>query len=93
MKKPFSSFGICGNKDKRGITTQRVSAYVCAKEDLIKINGIEKINDQLQVSNFDYVPKDGKLGLGSLKGNRFSILLRFISAEDSVIEHNILSLK
>lgn len=41
------------------------------------------------MSDFHYVDKQHKLALGALQGNRFSILLRFITADDHCITHNI----
>lgn len=93
LKRSYNDFSINGNKDKRGITTQKVSIFKCAIEQIQKINKIEKLKNQIQVSDFKYLKKEQKLGLGNLMGNRFSILLRFIEESDQVLMDNIEKLK
>lgn len=64
-------FGIAGTKDRRAITSQRVSAY------RVEIQRIKKLKPQLRgivLSGFGY--SDHELKLGDLWGNRFSIVLR-----------------
>jgi tRNA pseudouridine13 synthase len=70
-KAPRRCFGYAGNKDKRALTRQRVSAYK-VKEELLRgvsIPGIE-------LSNFSRA--DRPIVLGDLAGNRFRIIARLI---------------
>jgi len=62
-------FSYAGNKDKRAVTTQRVSAWRVEEEKLsrVKIDGIRLS---------DFGKSDVKLHMGSLKGNKFRILIR-----------------
>ncbi|MFH0862964.1 MAG: tRNA pseudouridine(13) synthase TruD [Candidatus Altiarchaeota archaeon] len=62
-------FQFAGTKDKRAFTAQRVSAY---KVPLERLRGV-KIKD-IVLKDFTYA--DENLGLGSLKGNRFTIKVR-----------------
>jgi len=65
-------FQFAGTKDKRAVTAQRVSAYKIPIERLRAV----KIKD-IVLKDFTYA--DENLGLGSLKGNRFSIKVRSVS--------------
>jgi tRNA pseudouridine13 synthase len=64
-----SIFSVSGTKDRRAVTTQRVSVYRVDKSKLVnlRIRGI-------WLSQFSY--SDKKLQLGDNYGNRFSIILR-----------------
>ncbi|TQS37129.1 hypothetical protein Golomagni_02407 [Golovinomyces magnicellulatus] len=64
-------FSYAGTKDRRAVTTQRVSAYRLTAETVVKIN--ENIYNAT-VGNFKYEKKP--LELGELKGNLFTITLR-----------------
>uniref|UniRef100_A0A1I8EBV8 TRUD domain-containing protein n=1 Tax=Wuchereria bancrofti TaxID=6293 RepID=A0A1I8EBV8_WUCBA len=66
-----SSFGICGTKDRRALTTQRVSLYRCEIERLRKLNA--KLRG-IRLTDFTSSSKPCKLG--DLWGNRFKIILR-----------------
>lgn len=73
-------FSWAGTKDKRAITTQKITAYKLLMDRFqrIDINGCE-------FGNFRYV--DQQLKLGDLKGNRFSLALRQIEGiKDENIE-------
>lgn len=87
-KKP-KHFGFAGNKDKRGVTCQRVTLQNTTIEQLEKIQRHQyKIlqasmnsfmsaslwNKNLELTQMTYV--DRPLRLGMLQGNRFSIALR-----------------
>ncbi|OIV95153.1 hypothetical protein TanjilG_21543 [Lupinus angustifolius] len=67
------SFGFAGTKDKRAVTTQRVTVY---KKQASKLASLNKRLIGIKVGDFCYV-NEGLL-LGQLWGNRFTITLRFI---------------
>jgi tRNA pseudouridine13 synthase len=62
-------FSYAGNKDKRALTTQRVSAWRTQEEKLLqlRITGIRL---------YDFSKSDFRLNTGDLKGNRFQITVR-----------------
>lgn len=62
-------FGFAGMKDKRGITSQRISIYEPNIEQLRKFN-------YRQIKLFDFEWSDTKIDLGDLKGNAFNIVIR-----------------
>ncbi|KAL3614602.1 hypothetical protein CASFOL_041688 [Castilleja foliolosa] len=69
------SFGFAGTKDKRAVTTQRVTVFKQRASKLAALN--EKLIG-IKVGNFCYVNEG--LVLGQLQGNRFTITLRSIGA-------------
>ncbi|XP_048136493.1 multisubstrate pseudouridine synthase 7 isoform X2 [Rhodamnia argentea] len=75
------SFGFAGTKDKRAVSTQRVTVFKQSASKLASLN--EKLIG-IKVGDFCYV-KDG-LVLGQLLGNRFTVTLRGVIAdsEDTV---------
>jgi tRNA pseudouridine13 synthase len=79
MRVRANLFSFAGTKDKRGVTTQLVTAFKVSAERLKGLSGRLK---GVTFGNFSYV--DTALGLGDLKGNRFSIILRNISLLDSL---------
>ncbi|XP_051146896.1 multisubstrate pseudouridine synthase 7 isoform X1 [Andrographis paniculata] len=74
------SFGFAGTKDKRSVSTQRVTVYKQRASRLCALN--EKLFG-MKVGNFCYVNEG--LVLGQLLGNRFTITLRNVSAESEDI--------
>ncbi|KAM0951860.1 putative tRNA pseudouridine(13) synthase [Dioscorea sansibarensis] len=74
------SFGFAGTKDKRSISTQRVTIFKQHAERLAALNS-RLIG--IKVGEFCYV-KEG-LVLGQLMGNRFTITLRGVVAESQDI--------
>ncbi|XP_047949456.1 multisubstrate pseudouridine synthase 7-like [Salvia hispanica] len=74
------SFGFAGTKDKRAVTTQRVTVFKQRASKLAALN--EKLIG-IKVGNFCHVNEG--LVLGQLQGNRFTITLRSISAENEDI--------
>ena len=64
-------FGFAGTKDRRGVTSQRVTLYKVRASRLakLKLRGIK-------IGDYRYV--DRELGLGDLKGNLFTLTLRGI---------------
>ncbi|KAF9618566.1 hypothetical protein IFM89_002261 [Coptis chinensis] len=74
------SFGFSGTKDKRSVSTQRVTVFKQHSKRLAALN------DRLigiKVGNFCYV-KEGIL-LGQLEGNRFTITLRGVVSDSEDI--------
>ncbi len=57
-----------GTKDKRGLTSQYVTAYKIAPERLAALNPRLR---GVKVGNFEYA--DSELRLGMLSGNRFKV--------------------
>ncbi|KAM3725869.1 putative pseudouridine synthase B0024.11 [Dirofilaria immitis] len=67
----ISSFGICGTKDRRALTTQRVSLYRC------EIERLQQLNTKLRgIRLTDFTSNSEPCKLGNLWGNRFKIILR-----------------
>lgn len=62
-------FGFAGLKDKRGITSQRISIYEPNIEQLKKFN-------YKQIKLFDFSWEDAQINIGDLKGNVFNIVIR-----------------
>ncbi|KAL4579614.1 hypothetical protein LXL04_015768 [Taraxacum kok-saghyz] len=77
------AFGFSGTKDKRAVTTQRITVF---KQRASKVASLNKRLYGMKVGNFCYV--DEGLLLGQLHGNRFTITLRGVVAdsEDTVKE-------
>ena len=67
---------FAGNKDKRGITTQRISSYNTLPNEVINITKNKRWNKNIEISNFAFSDKELRLGL--LKGNQFCICFRFV---------------
>jgi tRNA pseudouridine13 synthase len=65
-------FAFAGNKDKRAVSAQRVSAYKVPVERLRAV----QMKD-IRLKDFSY--GDENLGLGSLRGNRFTVRVRGIA--------------
>lgn len=82
-------FAISGNKDKRGITTQRVSLSRGNPEQLIKAQFNKDWDRKVKCGSFERVYAG--LNLGQLYGNRFSVALRFIdrAIADERIAQNV----
>ncbi|CAL9088163.1 unnamed protein product [Musa textilis] len=70
------SFGFAGTKDKRAVTTQRVTIF---KQHVKKLAELNTRLFGVKVGDFCYV-KEG-LVLGQLAGNRFTITLRAVAAD------------
>ncbi|KAJ5067250.1 pseudouridylate synthase 7 [Anaeramoeba ignava] len=81
-------FSYAGIKDKRGITTQNITAFKVEAQKLEKINSRLR---KIQLGNFEYI--DNPINLGQLWGNRFIICLRDIKGNDEEIIEATNSLK
>jgi tRNA pseudouridine13 synthase len=80
-----------GNKDKRGITTQKLSCFNTSIEDLGKLTKMNFWDKRIELGNYYY--SDEELRLGYLKGNQFSVVFRFINISDDDLKYNIDQLK
>ncbi|XP_019265835.1 PREDICTED: multisubstrate pseudouridine synthase 7 isoform X1 [Nicotiana attenuata] len=74
------SFGFAGTKDKRAVTTQRVTVF---KQRASRVAALNERLIGIKVGDFCHV-KEGLL-LGQLYGNRFTITLRGVSADSEDI--------
>lgn len=77
-----NSIEYAGTKDKRAITSQNCTIYRKRPSDFAKIN---KFNFPpfIRIGNFEYVDKP--IGLGDLSGNRFTLTLRSLNREPSIV--------
>ncbi|MCO5550021.1 hypothetical protein L7F22_003498 [Adiantum nelumboides] len=81
------SFGIAGTKDKRAVTTQRVTVF---KQQASRLAALNKKLYGIKVGNYSYVDK--AIVLGELSGNEFTITLRGVAAEcDEIIKEAAIS--
>ncbi|SGZ40695.1 related to Multisubstrate pseudouridine synthase 7 [Hanseniaspora guilliermondii] len=78
LKVPTKTLGICGTKDKRGITTQRVSLNT--RMGLSRVNALNKTLKGMCIGGYEF--KDNALKLGDLNGNKFTIALRNVELND-----------
>ncbi|KAL1350545.1 hypothetical protein AAHE18_06G032000 [Arachis hypogaea] len=70
------SFGFAGTKDKRAVSTQRVTVY---KQLASRVASLNERLFGIKVGDFCYVNEG--LVLGQLSGNRFTITLRGVVAD------------
>ncbi|MBA0803722.1 hypothetical protein Gohar_013902, partial [Gossypium harknessii] len=70
------SFGFAGTKDKRSVSTQRVTVF---KQHASRLAALNDRLIGIKVGDFCYVKDD--LLLGQLLGNRFTIVLRGVVAD------------
>jgi tRNA pseudouridine13 synthase len=76
------SIKFAGNKDKRGITTQKISVINTVPEELTNLTRQRFWDRRIEIGNFEF--KEEELRLGLLKGNQFSVVFRFIEFEKSI---------
>lgn len=72
-------FSFAGTKDKRAVTAQRVSVLEVSAEKLATVS----LKDVV-LSDFAYA--DDPISLGTLWGNRFTIVVRDVESADDLIE-------
>jgi tRNA pseudouridine13 synthase len=72
-KIPTRSFSVAGNKDRRAVTTQRVSVNKVKAE---RISSLNKIMHGTVAADFAYSTEP--LNLGDLSGNHFKIAMRSV---------------
>ncbi|XP_035219310.1 pseudouridylate synthase 7 homolog isoform X2 [Stegodyphus dumicola] len=80
-------FSYAGSKDRRGKTSQLVSAYRLAPEKLLSVN---KRFNMIKVGNIVY--KNDQMKLGDLLGNSFVIILRQVEGDTKTVEQAVESL-
>ncbi|KAF6264278.1 pseudouridine synthase [Scenedesmus sp. NREL 46B-D3] len=71
------SFGFAGTKDKRGVTTQWVTAFKVSPAKLAALNPRLR---GIKLGDFEFAASH--LSLGQLGGNRFKLLMRDVSSSD-----------
>ena len=76
LRRNQKTLKFAGNKDKRGITTQKISSYNTLPGELINLTKNKRWNKNIEISNFSF--SDKELRLGQLKGNQFCVCFRFI---------------
>ncbi|EGG23829.1 tRNA pseudouridine synthase D [Cavenderia fasciculata] len=83
------SFSFAGTKDKRGVTSQRVTVYRQSPENIVAAN--QRLFSSIRVGgDFKYVDKH--LMLGDLNGNRFTVVIRDVSGDDELIAESVAQL-
>jgi tRNA pseudouridine13 synthase len=87
-KIPAKDFNIAGTKDRRAISTQRVSVKKVKAE---KLQGLNKILRNARLGNFEY--SNEQLNLGDLNGNHFKIAMRSVIGNRDLIENSLKSLQ
>ena len=75
LRRNQKTLKFAGNKDKRGITTQKISSYNTLPGELINLTKNKRWNKNIEISNFSF--SDKELRLGQLKGNQFCVCFRW----------------
>ncbi|KAM9972770.1 hypothetical protein ACTFIR_012139 [Dictyostelium discoideum] len=93
LRNSEKNFSFAGTKDKRGITTQRVTVWKVTPEKLVELNNrISTLSPPVRIGEYRFV--ENHLRLGDLAGNRFSIVIREIQgADDQLITESIETFK
>ena len=73
---------FAGNRDKKAITTQRISSYNTLPGELIGLTKGKCWNKNFEINNFSFADKE--LRLGQLKGNQFCVCFRFIEGLNNI---------
>ena len=82
LRRNQKTLKFAGNKDKRGITTQKISSYNTLPGEIINLTKNKRWNKNIEISNFSFTDKE--LRLGQLKGNQFCVCFRFIEGLNNV---------
>lgn len=88
LRVPVEAFSYAGTKDKRAVTTQRIHIRGISESRFARANRIlqqrGKGHRPMAIGNVQLVPKGGRraLGLGDLKGNRFTLALRDLEVDN-----------
>jgi len=77
-----NSIGYNGTKDKRAVTTQKITVYRRRPSEIERLNKF-KYGPIMRVGDFEFVKYEAKLGQHS--GNHFEIVLRAISENDEIV--------
>ncbi|KAK5574628.1 hypothetical protein RB653_009881 [Dictyostelium firmibasis] len=93
LRNSEKNFSFAGTKDKRGITTQRVTVWKVTPEKLVELNTkLSTLSPPVRIGEYKFV--ENHLRLGDLMGNRFSIVIREIQgADDNLIAESIETFK
>ena len=86
------AFGFRGSKDRRAITTQRVSARGVAPARLLKVNA-KWTSSGSRVRIGHLRAAESALSLGEAAGNQFSIVLRDVAIDDEAHTGETLSVE
>lgn len=87
-KQHTRKFAYAGTKDRRGVTTQLLTAHRLTAD---RIKGLNRALRGMRCGNFKYVQEP--LELGQLKGNEFLITLRNVVADKEAIDAAMTSLR
>ena len=79
-----NNIGYNGTKDKRAVTTQKITVYRRRPSEIERMNKF-KYPPIIRVGDFEYVKEEAKLGKHA--GNHFEIVLRAIDQTDEIIGH------
>lgn len=90
LHRSIKTIRFAGNKDKRGITTQKISCFNTVPEEITKLTRAKFWDKRIQIDNFEF--RENELRLGMLKGNQFSVVLRFINIDDDDLYPSLKSL-
>lgn len=85
LRVPTKTFSFAGTKDKRAITTQRISAYRLRAEQLV---GLNKRLNNIKIGDFTYEKKG--LSLADSNGNHFIVALRDVKTASHKDVHGAL---
>ncbi|KAF9116748.1 multisubstrate pseudouridine synthase 7 [Mortierella sp. AM989] len=89
LRVPAKVFSFAGTKDRRGVTSQWVTAHKVKAERLV---GLNKSLRNMRLGNFSYVSRGMKLG--DLSGNRFTITLRNVLVDsEATLNRSMTSLR
>lgn len=77
-KKP-NDFNIAGNKDKRGVTTQKVFCKKLSVDHIMRVRLGKAWPTNMEISNFEVASKP--IQVGDLYGNQFKIALRIFDCQ------------
>ncbi len=78
-KRP-NDFGVAGNKDKRGITTQKVYCRKLNVDHAMRIRISKSWPDNIDISNF--IEGGSQIHIGDLMGNKFTLALRMFNQNE-----------
>lgn len=98
LRVPASAFSFAGTKDKRAVTTQRVTVrgvsearFARANLALVARGRGRRGREMIAVGDVTALPKGARaLGLGDLKGNRFTLALRDLEVRSEEDERNVM---
>jgi tRNA pseudouridine13 synthase len=77
------SIQFAGTKDKRAVTSQKVTMYRRKPSDLAKLNRFN-LAPYIRVGDFEYVNEP--LKLGGLSGNNFGIIMRDLDSSPDIVK-------